>query len=101
MTVNAEIGRAGKHKAERRQHHMGNALFGVAHIEKPKTMTAGRLARRINEDAAAKAGMGLEGWTEWSCTTTARSGRRIARARRSKFLSTCGARTSSTTTRSM
>src|SRR6188472_2864216 len=41
---------------------MGNALFGVAHIEKPKTMTAGRLARRINEDAAAKGRMGLEGW---------------------------------------
>ena len=55
MTVNAEIGRAGKHKAKGRQHHMGNALFGVAHIEKPKTMMAGRLARRIDEDAAAKA----------------------------------------------
>src|SRR5471032_2213168 len=62
MTVDAQIGRAGKHKAECRQHHMGNALFGVAHIEKSKTMTAGRLARRINEDAAAKARMGLEGW---------------------------------------
>ena len=41
---------------------MGNALFGVVHIEKPKTMTAGRFARRINEDTAAKACMGLERW---------------------------------------
>ena len=48
MTVDAEIGRAGKHKAEGRQRHMGNALLGVAHIEKPKTMTSGRLARRID-----------------------------------------------------
>ena len=101
MTINAEISGAGKHKAECRQHHMGNALFGVAHIEKPKTMTAGRLARRINEDAAAKAGMGLEGWDRMVLHHHRQIGRRIARARRSKFLSTCGARTSSTTTRSM
>ena len=62
VTVNAEIGRAGQYKAECWQHHMGNALFGIADIEKPKTMMTGRLARCINENAAPKACMGLEGW---------------------------------------
>ena len=79
----AEIGRAGKHKAECRQHPW-EMPCSARPLEKPKTMTAGRLARASTNTLPPGPWVWKEGPN--GPHTTAISDRRIVRARCSKFL---------------